>query len=88
MYDETALETQHTISHHCLIDRVGGLVTEDAGGEARDNLHYTRQAAAVQHIVVDQHVVALGIEHHFSTGWFHNYFFLHCYLPMLLEVIM
>lgn len=43
---------------HGLVDGVGGLVGEDAGGEARHQLLHLVDAAALHHVVVDQDVLA------------------------------
>lgn len=47
-------------SHHGLIDGIGGLVREDAGGEAGDHLLHPRLVGRVQDIVVDVDVCPLG----------------------------
>lgn len=46
--------------YHGLIDGVGGLVGEDAGGEAGHHLDHADLMRCLQHVVVDVDVVSLG----------------------------
>lgn len=48
-------------THHSLIDRVGRLVREDAGGKARHELLHLVNAAALHDVVVHECVVAVEL---------------------------
>lgn len=45
--------------HHCLINRIGGLVGEDTGGQAGDHLASAHLEGCMQDIVIDMHVLPL-----------------------------
>lgn len=45
--------------HHGLINRVGGLVREDAGGQAGDHPRHVDFMRSLQHVVIDPQVVSL-----------------------------
>lgn len=46
-------------SHHGLVNRVGGLIRKDAGGQAGDHPDHTDFMRCLQHIVIDEDVVSL-----------------------------
>lgn len=46
-------------SYHGLVDRVGGLVRKDAGGQAGDHPDHVDLMRRLQHVVVDGDVVSL-----------------------------
>lgn len=45
--------------HHCLINRIGGLVREDAGGQAGDHLASAHLEGRMQDVVIDVNVLPL-----------------------------
>lgn len=45
--------------YHGLVDGVGGVVGEDAGGQAGEQLAHAAREARVQHVVVDGQVLSL-----------------------------
>lgn len=49
-------------SYHGLINRVGGLVREDAGGQAGDHPDHVDFMRRLQHVVIDPQVVSLENE--------------------------
>lgn len=51
-----------SVMDHGFVDGVGGLVGEDAGGEAGDQLLHFEVLAGLHHVVVDQHVLAVELD--------------------------
>lgn len=49
------------VVHHTLVDGVGGLVGEDARGQARDQLLHLVDATALHDVVIDQDVLAVEL---------------------------
>ena len=45
--------------YHSLINRIGGLVWEDACRQTGDHFHHTKLMRCLQHVVVDRHVDSL-----------------------------
>jgi len=47
------------VCYHGLIDRVGGLIRKDAGGQAGNNFDHANFMCGLQHVIIDVDVVSL-----------------------------